>query len=82
MPPRCWRVGTGPVELLTDAAFPAPVRAVRLTLRRDTGDGPRAYRFDAEIRIWAGAGVPLGLLALGAAGPIGVLLLTRRLAAA
>ncbi|RZU75047.1 transitional endoplasmic reticulum ATPase [Micromonospora kangleipakensis] len=65
--------GAGPVELLADADFPAPVRAVRLTVRAADG----TYRFDAEVRTSAGRAV--GLLALGVAGPAGVLL-ARRLA--
>ncbi|PWR15562.1 ATP-binding protein [Micromonospora sicca] len=65
--------GAGPVELLADATFPAPVRAVRLTVRAADG----THRFDAEVRTSAGRAV--GLLALGVAGPAGVLL-ARRLA--
>ncbi|PWU47281.1 ATP-binding protein, partial [Micromonospora globispora] len=65
----------GPVELLTDAAFPAPVRAARLTVRAEDG----THRFEAEIRTASGRTV--GLLALGVAGPAGVLL-ARRLATA
>ena len=65
----------GPVELLTDAAFPAPVRAAQLTVRAEDG----THRFEAEIRTASGRTV--GLLALGVAGPAGVLL-ARRLATA
>ncbi|SCL27664.1 transitional endoplasmic reticulum ATPase [Micromonospora rhizosphaerae] len=67
--------GAGPVELLTDATFPAPVREARLTVRGEDG----THRFDAEIRTAAGRSI--GLLALGVAGPAGILL-ARRLATA
>ncbi|MBQ0895418.1 AAA family ATPase [Micromonospora sp. U56] len=65
----------GPVALLADATFPDPVRRVRFTVRVEAGE----HRFDASVR----AGVPataVGLLALGLAGPAGMLL-AQRLAA-
>jgi transitional endoplasmic reticulum ATPase len=65
--------GAGPVELLADVDFPAPVRAVRLTVRAAGGE----HRFDAEVRSSGGRAV--GLLALGIAGPAGILL-ARKLA--
>ncbi|MER6595900.1 hypothetical protein ABT214_29410, partial [Micromonospora purpureochromogenes] len=40
----------GPVALLADATFPAPVRRVRFTVRVEAGE----HRFDASVR----AGVP------------------------
>ncbi|MGK5441082.1 ATP-binding protein [Micromonospora sp. URMC 105] len=67
--------GAGPVELLADATFPDPVRRVRFTVRAEAG----RHRFEASVR----AGVPptaAGLLALGLAGPAGMLL-AHRLAA-
>ncbi|MGC5022358.1 ATP-binding protein [Micromonospora sp. DT47] len=68
--------GTGPVELLADATFPAPVRQLRLRLHTATRDGRRVHRFEAHLR----AGPPpaaVGLLALGLAGPAGLLLAHR-----
>ncbi|GHJ16227.1 ATP-binding protein [Micromonospora sp. AKA38] len=67
----------GPVELLAETDFPAPVREVRCTLRADTVDGQPVHRFEAYLRVEA---APAGLLALGLAGPVG-LLLAERLAA-
>ncbi|PTA47643.1 ATP-binding protein, partial [Micromonospora sp. RP3T] len=67
----------GPVELLAGTDFPAPVREVRCTVRADTVDGRPAHRFEAYLRVEA---APAGLLALGLAGPVG-LLLAERLAA-
>ncbi|QLQ35423.1 ATP-binding protein [Micromonospora robiginosa] len=67
----------GPVELLAGANFPAPVREVRCTVRADTDDGRPVHRFEAYLRVEA---APAGLLALGLAGPVG-LLLAERLAA-
>ncbi|MFG2058121.1 ATP-binding protein [Micromonospora sp. NPDC048930] len=65
----------GPVELLASTGFPAPVREVRCTLRADGG----MHRFEAYLRV-DGPGPAVGLLALGLAGPVG-LLLAQRLAA-
>ncbi|MFF0659299.1 ATP-binding protein [Micromonospora tulbaghiae] len=67
----------GPVELLVDGDFPAPVREVRCTLRADTAAGPPVHRFEAYLRV---ENTPAGLIALGLAGPVG-LLLAERLAA-
>ncbi|KAB1914101.1 26S protease regulatory subunit [Micromonospora sp. AMSO31t] len=65
----------GPVELLAGGDFPAPVREVRCTVRADSG----VHRFEAYLR--ADAALPgAGLLALGLAGPVG-LLVAQRLAA-
>ncbi|MFC4147926.1 AAA family ATPase [Micromonospora mangrovi] len=61
----------GPVELLADAPVPAPLRALRLTLRAADG----THHFDAEVR--GSAGRAVGLLSLGVAGPAGVLLVRR-----
>ncbi|WP_433287485.1 ATP-binding protein [Micromonospora sp. CA-244673] len=69
----------GPVELLAGGDFPAPVREVRCTVRADRRDGRPVHRFEAYLR--ADAALPgAGLLALGLAGPIG-LLVAQRLAA-
>ncbi|MGS2618830.1 ATP-binding protein [Micromonospora sp. LZ34] len=71
---------TGPVELRLRGSLPAPVIDVRLTLRPDDGTCVMA----AEIRTVAAERLvegPLRWLALGVAGPAGVLLV-RRLAAA
>ncbi|MET8910117.1 ATP-binding protein [Micromonospora sp. NPDC004551] len=69
----------GPVELLAGGDFPAPVREVRCTVRADSRDGVPVHRFEAYLR--ADAPLPgAGLLALGLAGPVG-LLLAQRLAA-
>ncbi|MGR6319098.1 ATP-binding protein [Micromonospora soli] len=65
----------GPVELLAGADFPAPVREVRCTVR--AGEG--VHRFEAYLRA-DGPGAAVTLLALGLAGPAG-LLLAQRLAA-
>ncbi|WP_431946710.1 ATP-binding protein [Micromonospora marina] len=64
----------GPVELLVDGDFPAPVREVRCTVRTDVADGQPVHRFEAYLRVEA---APAGLLALGLAGPVGVLLAER-----
>ncbi|MET8068006.1 ATP-binding protein, partial [Micromonospora sp. NPDC005313] len=64
----------GPVELLVDGDFPAPVREVRCTVRTDTADGQPTHRFEAYLRVES---TPAGLLALGLAGPVGVLLAER-----
>ncbi|MBQ1041135.1 MULTISPECIES: ATP-binding protein [unclassified Micromonospora] len=64
----------GPVELLVDGDFPAPVREVRCTVRAGTADGQPAHRFEAYLRVES---TPAGLLALGLAGPVGVLLAER-----
>ncbi|MET7970123.1 ATP-binding protein [Micromonospora sp. NPDC005305] len=65
----------GPVELLAGGDFPAPVREVRCTVRAESG----VHRFEAYLR--ADAAPPgAGLLALGLAGPVG-LLVAQRLAA-
>ncbi|MFC0006707.1 ATP-binding protein [Micromonospora siamensis] len=71
--------GSHPVELFAGCFFPAPVREVRLTVRVDETAGSPVHRFDAEVR--AANSLAGGLLALGAVGPVGVLL-ARRLAAA
>jgi transitional endoplasmic reticulum ATPase len=65
----------GPVELLAGAGFPAPVREVRCTVRAQDGE----HRFEAYLRV-DGPGSTVGLIALGLAGPVG-LLLAQRLAA-
>ncbi|MGC4896741.1 ATP-binding protein [Micromonospora sp. DT31] len=67
----------GPVDLLTGGDFPAPVREVRCTVRADTADGPPVHRFEAYLRVEA---APAGLLALGLAGPVGLLLAERLVA--
>ncbi|MEE3922434.1 hypothetical protein V2I01_41415 [Micromonospora sp. BRA006-A] len=67
-------VDDGPVELLVDGDFPAPVREVRCTVRADTAAEPPVYRFEAYLRVEA---APAGLIALGLAGPVGVLLAER-----
>ncbi|WBB71234.1 ATP-binding protein [Micromonospora sp. WMMD1128] len=67
----------GPVEMLAGADFPTPVREVRCTVRADIADGQPVHRFEAYLRVEA---APAGLLALGLAGPVG-LLLAERLAA-
>ncbi|MEH0825908.1 MULTISPECIES: ATP-binding protein [Micromonospora] len=67
----------GPVELLASGDFPAPVREVRCTVRTDVADGQPVHRFEAYLRVEA---APAGLIALGLAGPVG-LLLAERLAA-
>ncbi|GAA4576249.1 hypothetical protein GCM10023176_47220 [Micromonospora coerulea] len=72
-------VDTGPVDLLTDAAFPAPIRDVRFTVRAETRDGRRVHHFDAYLRADRPRAA-VGLLALGLAGPAGILL-AHRLAA-
>ncbi|AYF28080.1 AAA family ATPase [Micromonospora tulbaghiae] len=64
----------GPVELLVDGDFPAPVREVRCTVRTDVADGQPVHRFEAYLRV---ENSPAGLLALGLAGPVGVLLAER-----
>ncbi|MFC0100162.1 ATP-binding protein [Micromonospora marina] len=64
----------GPVELLAGGDFPAPVREVRCTVRVDTAAEPPVHRFEAYLRVEA---APAGLLALGLAGPVGVLLAER-----
>ncbi|MEU4636637.1 ATP-binding protein, partial [Micromonospora chalcea] len=64
----------GPVELLVDGDFPAPVREVLCTVRADTAHGQPAHRFEAYLRVESS---PAGLLALGLAGPVGVLLAER-----
>ncbi|MGV9372063.1 ATP-binding protein [Micromonospora tulbaghiae] len=64
----------GPVELLVDGDFPAPVREVRCTVRTDVADGQSVHRFEAYLRV---ENSPAGLLALGLAGPVGVLLAER-----
>ncbi|RLQ06071.1 ATP-binding protein [Micromonospora sp. BL1] len=64
----------GPVELLVDGDFPAPVREVRCTVRTDVADGQPVHRFEAYLRV---ENTPAGLLALGLAGPVGVLLAER-----
>ncbi|MGC5387935.1 ATP-binding protein [Micromonospora chalcea] len=64
----------GPVELMVDGDFPAPVREVLCTVRADTADGQPAHRFEAYLRVES---TPAGLLALGLAGPVGVLLAER-----
>lgn len=64
----------GPVKLLVDGDFPAPVREVRCTVRTDVADGQPVHRFEAYLRVEA---APAGLLALGLAGPVGVLLAER-----
>ncbi|MFC0032381.1 AAA family ATPase [Micromonospora chaiyaphumensis] len=65
----------GPVELLAGTDFPAPVREVRSSVRAHDG----VHRFEAYLRV-DGPGSTVGLLALGIAGPVG-LLLAQRLAA-
>ncbi|SBT39220.1 ATP-binding protein [Micromonospora auratinigra] len=65
----------GPVDLLVGADFPAPVRDVRVTLHAAEG----VHRFEAYLRV-DGPVQAVGLLALGLAGPVG-LLLAQRLAA-
>ncbi|WP_374535798.1 ATP-binding protein [Micromonospora aurantiaca (nom. illeg.)] len=67
----------GPVDLLSGGGFPAPVREVRCTVRADTAAEPPVHRFEAYLRVEA---APAGLIALGLAGPVG-LLLAERLAA-
>ncbi|MFI7213262.1 ATP-binding protein [Micromonospora maritima] len=67
----------GPVDLLAGGDFPAPVREVRCTVRAETVAGRPVHRFEAYLRMEA---APAGLLALGLAGPVG-LLLAERLAA-
>ncbi|WP_422741442.1 ATP-binding protein [Micromonospora sp. WMMD754] len=67
----------GPVDLVAGGDFPAPVREVRCTVRVDTVAGRPVHRFEAYLRVEA---APAGLLALGLAGPVG-LLLAERLAA-
>ncbi|MEH0844013.1 ATP-binding protein [Micromonospora sp. CPCC 205711] len=67
---------TLPVPLLTDAAFPAPVRQLRFTLRAATRDGRRTHHFEAYLRA-GGNPAAVGLLALGLAGPAGLLLAHR-----
>ncbi|SCG74565.1 ATP-binding protein [Micromonospora coxensis] len=63
-----------PVDLLTDADLPAGVRRARFTVRAEAG----THHFEAYLT--AGPpGATVGLLALGLAGPAGVLL-ARRLA--
>ncbi|SCF02670.1 ATP-binding protein [Micromonospora tulbaghiae] len=64
----------GPVELLVDGDFPAPVREMRCTVRADAADGQPVHRFEAYLRV---ENTPAGLLALGLAGPVGVLLAER-----
>ncbi|MCZ7474999.1 ATP-binding protein [Micromonospora sp. WMMC273] len=64
----------GPVELLVDGDFPAPVREVRCTVRADTAAEPPVHRFEAYLRVES---TPAGLIALGLAGPVGVLLAER-----
>ncbi|WBB69521.1 ATP-binding protein [Micromonospora sp. WMMD812] len=73
---------TGPVTLRLDGPFPAPVDQVQLTLTTTTAAGTPTCRLAATIRTTpAGrADNPLRWLAVGAAGPAGVLLV-RRLAA-
>jgi transitional endoplasmic reticulum ATPase len=69
----------GPVELLAGGDFPAPVREVRCTVRADSHDGRPVHRFEAYLR--ADPALPgAGRLALGLAGPVG-LLVAQRLAA-
>ncbi|ASW54363.1 26S protease regulatory subunit [Plantactinospora sp. KBS50] len=75
-------VRTGPVEVFDGTDFPAPVRRVRLALRRDVEDDHPVHRFMAEIRTGAPGGAldnPAAWLLVGV-GPVG-LLLARRLAA-
>ncbi|MEV4482983.1 ATP-binding protein [Micromonospora coxensis] len=63
-----------PVDLLTDADLPAGVRRARFTVRAEAG----THHFEAYLT--AGPpGATVGLLALGLAGPAGMLL-ARRLA--
>ncbi|MEU8312668.1 ATP-binding protein [Micromonospora sp. NPDC048887] len=64
----------GPVELLVDGDFPAPVREMRCTVRADAADGQPVHRFEAYLRV---ENTPADLLALGLAGPVGVLLAER-----
>jgi len=66
----------GRLDLLTDAVFPAPVRAVRLRLDRRVEDGIAVLRLRAEVHT---AGLPasnviINAAVLAAAGPVGVLL--------
>jgi len=69
-----------PVELLHDAAFPAPVRQVRYVVASDVQDGQPVHVIEAEIHTSAD-GLPdhPGLTVLGN-DPLG-LLLARRIAA-
>ncbi|MEU1761800.1 ATP-binding protein [Micromonospora sp. NPDC005257] len=64
----------GPVDLLVDGDFPAPVREMRCSVRADVAVGQPVHRFEAYLRVES---TPAGLLALGLAGPVGVLLAER-----
>ncbi|HEX7745647.1 MAG TPA: hypothetical protein VF462_10340, partial [Micromonosporaceae bacterium] len=68
---------TGHVELLDSVAFPAPVRRVRFGLRCDSRNGQRVHLIEAVIRSAGVADGPASWLILGAAGPVGLLLLRR-----
>ncbi|MFB9237961.1 ATP-binding protein [Plantactinospora siamensis] len=73
----------GPVELFDGTDFPAPVRRVRLSMRRYAEDGKPVHRFAAEIRTvaTADAGDNPAAWLLAGVSPVG-LLLARRLVAA